>query len=73
MQNLIYGRKIFRDDKYSGQGSVKTTIPISMARQFGYKSRRPVRLVFRKDMGMNELVMVVRKEGTKIRTKYNSF
>ncbi|HJT83415.1 MAG TPA: hypothetical protein VJ697_02940 [Nitrososphaeraceae archaeon] len=47
-----------------GKASLKTTIPISMVRQFGIKQGDQLDWSVAK-FGDNELVMVVRKEGQK--------
>ena len=47
-----------------GKASLKTTIPISMVRQFGIKQGDQLDWSVAK-FGENELVMVVRKEGEK--------
>lgn len=48
-----------------GKASLKTTIPISMVRQFGIKQGDQLDWSVAKT-GENELVMVVKKEGQKL-------
>ena len=66
MLKIVYmGEKSSVTINTRGKGSLKTTIPISLARQFNINQGDQLDWSLGK-YGENELVMVVRKEGKKL-------